>query len=122
LGAALEGLGDKKGAIAAYDKYVALEKSPAKAKFVEQAKAELAKLDPSRTPVAETPPVYIPSTSSREEGSSLPPSRGDAVALRAQADDLRKSNRMSEAAAAYKRAIEADRANLDLYNDLGNVY
>src|SRR5262249_9421339 len=38
LGAALEGLGDKKGAILAYDKYVALEKSPAKQKFVDQAR------------------------------------------------------------------------------------
>jgi tetratricopeptide (TPR) repeat protein len=42
--------------------------------------------------------------------------------LRAQAEDLRRANRMTEAAAAYKRAIAADRGNLDLYNDLGNVY
>jgi tetratricopeptide (TPR) repeat protein len=134
LGAALEGLGDKKGAIAAFDKYVALERSPAKQKFVEQAKAELVKLDPARgSPVAETPPVYIPprqpppparvaETSPPATATSTSPMRGDPAALRAQADELRKAGRMPEAASAYKRAIDADRGNLDLYNDLGNVY
>ncbi|MDB4966640.1 MAG: repeat-containing protein [Myxococcales bacterium] len=143
LGAALEGLGDKKGAIAAYDKYVALEKSPGKQKFIDQARAEVVKLDPSRAPVvvANTPPVYIPPhetpppSAQREPAqrepalppvdfSQTPPTRAaaDPAALRAQADELRKSGRMPEAAAAYKRAIDADRGNLDLYNDLGNVY
>lgn len=103
LGAALEGLGDTKGAIAAYDKYVALEKAPDKQRFVDQAKAELVKLDPSRAP---PPPVAAPTPAS----------------LRAQAEELRRAGKLEDAAAAYKRAIDADRGNLDLYNDLGNVY
>lgn len=116
LGAALEGMGDKRGAVAAFDKYVAIEKAPEKQRFVESAKAELAKMDPSRAP-APLPPVDF---------STTPPAAatpGDnAASLRAQADELRKANKLPEAAAAYKRAIAADRGNLDLYNDLGNVY
>ena len=119
LGAALEGMGDKRGAIAAFDKYVALEKAPGKQRFVDEAKAELAKMDPSRAPNA-LPPVDFstppPSTGTPSSGG------GDAASLRAQAEDLRKANKLGEAATAYKRAIAADRGNLDLYNDLGNVY
>ncbi|MGZ3429153.1 MAG: tetratricopeptide repeat protein [Polyangia bacterium] len=121
LGAALEGMGDKKGAIAAFDKYIAVEKSPDKQRFVESAKVELAKMDPSRAPlpppppVAETPPVAAPPVTAR-------PPEDTAVSLRAQAEELRKANKLTDAAAAYKRAIAADRGNLDLYNDLGNVY
>lgn len=118
LGAALEGMGDKRGAIAAYDKYVALEKAPDKQRFVESAKAELAKMDPSRAPpeppVAATPPPVA---------ATPPPAPVEnAASLRAEADKLRNDNKLPEAAAAYKRAIAADRGNLDLYNDLGNVY
>ncbi len=139
LGAALEGMGDKRGAIAAFDKYIALEKAPEKQRFVDAAKAELAKMDPSRAPPL--PPVdFAPPTPSNSSTSATtqpvttqpattqpvttqPAAPGESAAtLRAQAEDLRKANRMSEAAAAYKRAIAADRGNLDLYNDLGNVY
>ena len=116
LGAALEGMGDTRGAIAAYDKYVAVEKAPQKQRFVDAAKAELAKLDPSRAPKPEpvlaTPPPPVAAT---------PPAE-NAASLRAQADELRKANRLVDAAAAYKRAIAADPGNLDVYNDLGNVY
>ncbi|HXU68436.1 MAG TPA: tetratricopeptide repeat protein [Polyangia bacterium] len=124
LGAALEGMGDKRGAIAAFDKYVALEKSPAKQHFVDSAKAELAKMDPSRGGL---PPVdFSAPPTTNAPGTSAPATNGppaaDAASLRAQAEDLRKANRLPEAAAAYKRAIAADRGNLDLYNDLGNVY
>ena len=38
LGAALQGLGDNKGAVAAYQKYVAIEKAPGKQRFVDEAK------------------------------------------------------------------------------------
>jgi tetratricopeptide (TPR) repeat protein len=108
LGAALEGLGDKKGAIAAFDKYVTVEKTPAKQRFVDSAKAELDKLDPSRA---------------RPSGSGAAVvDGGDAAALRAHADELRKANQLADAAPAYERAIAADPGNLDLYNDLGNVY
>jgi tetratricopeptide (TPR) repeat protein len=124
LGAALEGMGDKRGAIAAYDKYVALEKAPEKQRFVESAKAELAKMDPSRAPseappVAATPPAATPPAATPP--SAAPPV-DNAASLRAQAEKLRNDNKLPEAAAAYKRAIAADRGNLDLYNDLGNVY
>jgi len=114
LGAALEGMGDTRGAIAAYEKYVAVEKAPGKQHFVDAAKAELAKLDSSRAPapVLATPPAPTEAT----------PPVENAASLRAQADELRKANRLADAAAAYKRAIAADRGNLDLYNDLGNVY
>ena len=117
LGAALEGMGDKRGAIAAFDKYVTLERAPEKQRFVESAKAELAKMDPSRSPaeppVAATPPPVAPPPPAPVE---------NAASLRAEADKLRNDNKLAEAAAAYKRAIAADRGNLDLYNDLGNVY
>src|SRR5262249_10245652 len=116
LGAALEGVGDKKGAIAAFEKYVSLEKSPEKRKFVGQARAELAKLDPGRAAAAETP-------SESASGRPMGWSEGvDKASLRARADELRKAGKMAEAATAYRRAIEADRRNLELYNDLGNVY
>lgn len=114
LGAALEGMGDKRGAIAAFDKYVALEKSPDKQRFVESAKAELAKMDPSRAP-AEAPVAAAPAPASGAPAES-------AASLRAEAEKLRSENKLADAAAAYKRAIAADRGNLDLYNDLGNVY
>lgn len=114
LGAALEGMGDKKGAIAAFDKYVALEKAPDKQRFVDSAKTELAKMDPSRAPL---PPVDFSATPPKAAAPAE-----NAVSLRAQAEELRKANKLDEAASAYKRAIAADRGNLDLYNDLGNVY
>jgi tetratricopeptide (TPR) repeat protein len=119
LGAALEGVGDKKGAIAAFDKYVALEHAPDKQRFVDSAKAELAKLDPSRAPSAPPAAATPPPVAATPPPSSAP---ADAASLRAQAEELRRANRLSEAAEAYKRAIAADRGNLDLYNDLGNVY
>jgi len=112
LGAALEGMGDKRGAIAAFDKYVALEKAPEKQRFVKEAQKELAKMDPSRA----LPPVDFSAPA-----TPAPPSE-NATSLRAQAEELRKANKLVEAAAVYKRAIAADRGNLDLYNDLGNVY
>jgi len=117
LGAALQGLGDKRGAIAAYDKYCSLEKAPDKQRFVEMAKGELIKLDPSRAP---PPPPVTP--------VALPPpppagpARADAPQLRAAAEQLRKDGKLDDAVGAYQRAIEADRGNVELYNDLGNVY
>ena len=114
-------MGDKRGAIAAFDKYVALEKAPDKQRFVEAAKAELAKLDPSRAPAPE-PVLATPPAPSPAPVAAKPAAVEDAASLRAQADELRKENRLADAAPAYKRAIAADRGNLDLYNDLGNVY
>jgi tetratricopeptide (TPR) repeat protein len=119
LGAALEGMGDKKGAIAAFDKYVAVERAPEKQRFVDAAKAELEKMDPSRAPAPQ--PVLATPPPPASSPTATPPAE-NAASLRAQADELRKANKLSDAAAAYKRAIEADRGNLDLYNDLGNVY
>jgi tetratricopeptide (TPR) repeat protein len=119
LGAALEGLGDRKGAIAAYEKYVALEHAPAKQGFVDQAKAELAKLDPARgtvpAPVPAAAPAPVPARAAAGATSS-------AASLRAQADQLRKAGRLEEAADAYQRASDADRGNVDLLNELGNTY
>ena len=114
LGSALEGMGDKRGAIAAFDKYVAIEKAPEKQRFVDSAKAELVKMDPSRAP---PPPVVV----APPPVVATPPV-ADAASLRAQAEELRRANKLADAATAYKRAIAADRGNLDLYNDLGNVY
>jgi tetratricopeptide (TPR) repeat protein len=110
LGAALEGVGDKKGAIAAFDKYVTVEKAPEKQRFVESARAELAKLEGASPPAATAPPA------------ATTPAPVDAATLRAQAEELRKANKLPEAADAYKRAIAADRSNLELYNELGNIY
>jgi tetratricopeptide (TPR) repeat protein len=134
LGASLEGLGDKRGAIAAYDKYVSLEKSPAKQKFVDQAKAELVKLDPTRAPAPPPAPVAPPPAAVVATPSAVPvdpyrqapppagPPHADAPALKAAAEGLRKEGKLEEAAAAYEKAVAADRGNVDLYNDLGNVY
>lgn len=117
LGAALEGLGDKQGAIDAYDKYVALEKSPAKQRFVDEARRELGKLRGASAPaaaVATPTPTPLPAPPQ--------PPAGDAASWKAQGDQYRAQGKLAEAAAAYKHAVDADRNNLDLYNDLGNAY
>jgi superkiller protein 3 len=127
LAASLQGLGDKKGAIAAYDKYVSLEKAPAKQRFVDQAKAELAKLDPSRAPAAQPAVNSTPSSPNAlpppamPAAPSTPPVNEMAAGLKAQAEQLKKDGQLEEAAQAYRRAIEADRGNTDLYNELGNI-
>ena len=124
LGASLEGVGDKKGAISAYEKYIALEKSPQKQRFVDSAKQQLAKLQGQGTI-----DTRMPVPGSLVSGTAPPPTtapatgtRGDAGQLKAAAEDLRKQGKLQEAATAYGKAIEADPTNLDLYNDLGNVY
>ncbi len=127
LGISLEGMGDKRGASAAFAKYVSLEQSPAKQWFIDYAKSELGKLDSSRAPaVAAAPPVTTPAAQPTDPYRNAPPAAGparsDAASLRAQADQARKEGRLEEAVTAYRRAIESDRGNLDLYNDLGNVY
>jgi tetratricopeptide (TPR) repeat protein len=101
LGMSLAGLGDKKGAIGAFKKYVAQEKRPNMQRFIDEANLQLAKLEPSANP---------------------PAAVADAGSLRAAADALRNDKKFDEAAVAYRKAIEADKNNLDLYNDLGNVY
>ena len=71
-------------------------------------------------PPAATPPVARRAAAARR---SRPGRRAPMRAtLRATADQLRKDGKLDEAAAAYQRAIDADRGNVDLYNDLGNVY
>jgi tetratricopeptide (TPR) repeat protein len=42
--------------------------------------------------------------------------------LRQEGDELRKQGKLNEAAHSYEQALTLDRGNLDLYNDLGNVY
>jgi len=116
LAAALEGLGDKKGAIGAYDKYVSMEKAPEKQRFVELAKAELVKLDPARAPA---PPVAPPPPSMPPPAA---PAAANAAELRQRAEQLRKDGKLDEAARAYQQAIDADRGNVELHNELGNVF
>jgi tetratricopeptide (TPR) repeat protein len=129
LGIALEGMGDKRGAKTAFAKYVEMEKSPAKQWFIDYAKTELGKLDGGSAPAAPQAVVDPYKTSqpavSDPYKSTPPPAappRSDAGTLRAQADQLRKEGKLDDAVGAYRKAIEADRGNLDLYNDLGNVY
>ncbi len=55
LGAVLVQLGDKLAAKAAYEKYIELEKSPAKQKFIEQSKAAVADINRELTPPAADP-------------------------------------------------------------------
>ncbi|HZS38837.1 MAG TPA: tetratricopeptide repeat protein [Polyangia bacterium] len=124
LAASLEGLGDNKGAIAAYDKYVALEKAPDKQRFVEMAKAELIKLDPSRAPPPPPPPpkpVVVATLPSNPPPPSAPPS-AEAGQLRLAAEQLQRDGKLDEAVGAYQRALAADGNNVELYNSLGNVY
>lgn len=117
LGAALQGLGDSKGAIAAYQKYVAVEKAPQKQRFVDEAWAELSKL--SGTSPA---PGAVAATPATPAATPAAPASSDAAALRAKADELRAQNKWTEAVPAYRRAIAADPGNLELCNDLGNTY
>jgi tetratricopeptide (TPR) repeat protein len=102
LGAALEGLGDQRGAIAAYEKYVTLEKAPEKQRFIDQARAELTKLQRS-APDRPSP--------------TAPP-----LSLKAQAEGLRKEGKLEEARLLYEKAIATETKSLDVYNDLGSVY
>jgi tetratricopeptide (TPR) repeat protein len=120
LAASLQGLGDKRGATAAYEKYVSMEKSPAKQRFIDQAKQELAKLQGGTNTIDTKMPVS--GTLVNPPPAPPPPPRGDAAQLKASAEDLRKQGKLPEAAMAYQKAIEADQGNLELYNDLGNVY
>jgi tetratricopeptide (TPR) repeat protein len=50
-----------------------------------------------------------------------PAQRELAQAHRARADQLRKEGKLDDAAQAYRQAIEMDRANLELYNELGST-
>ena len=119
LGAALEGMGDKKGAIAAYDKYVALEKAP-----------DEAALRRRRQGGAGEDRIRRARRRCRRSTFRAPPPSTPARAASTSAASLARAGRGSaqgqQAAARrpspYKRAIAADRGNLDLYNDLGNVY
>jgi tetratricopeptide (TPR) repeat protein len=120
LGASLEGLGDKKGAISAYEKYVGLEKAPEKQRFVEIAKAELAKLKGAAAPPTAAPAAPVQAATPQPPPPPAP--RGNATQLRGQAEQLRKEGKLEESARAYQQAIEADRGNVELYNELGNVW
>jgi tetratricopeptide (TPR) repeat protein len=129
LGASLQGLGDMKGAIAAYEKYVELEKSPAKQRFVEIAKGELEKLKPKpavATPAPAPTPAptatSAPSPKPEPAPAPTPPPRADAAELAAAAAELKRSGRLDEAVDAFKKAIDANRGNIELYNELGSVY
>ncbi len=95
LGKSLAGLGDNRAAAVALKRFIAGEQRPTAQKFVEEARADLLRL----------------------EGTAADPAK-----LRTEADQLRVEKRFEEAAAAYRKAIDADKGNLDLYNDLGNVY
>jgi tetratricopeptide (TPR) repeat protein len=105
---------------------VQIEKAPDKQRFVAIAKDELVKLDPSRAPPPPPAPVALPPpvTTLREPppAKTAGPPRADAAQLRAAAEQLRKDGKLDDAATAYQKAIEADRGNVELYNDLGNVY
>jgi tetratricopeptide (TPR) repeat protein len=116
LAASLEGLGDKKGAIAAFEKYIELERAPEKQRFVEQARKEIALLRGAAPPA----PAAAPAAPASAAAPARP--RGDAKQLRAEAEQLKKQGKLVEAAQAYERALPADEGNLELYNDLGNVY
>lgn len=104
LGASLQGLGDTKGAIAAYDKYVQLEKAPGKQRFVDSAKGELIKLDPSRAPKEAPKPAAV-----------------DVNQLRADGDAAKKAGKLDEAKAIYEKLLAAEPGNVEALNELGNV-
>jgi len=131
LGAALTGLGDRKGAISAYEKYVELEKAPEKARFVDAARAELIKLDPSRAPAKPPEPVKIAEPTKPEPVKVEPvkvelikpdPPRVDVAKLRSNAHELFQAQRYEDAIVAFNKAIEADPTNAELRNDLGSCH
>ena len=134
LGAALEGVGDRSGAAEAYRRYIELEKAPEKQKFVAQARAQIEKLGtpavpppqptvvpPPVTPPPVTPPPLLPPVAGIKPAVSAAPGSAS-LQLRAEADKLRRSGKLPEAASAFERALAADPGNLDLHVELGDVY
>ena len=95
LAKSLQGMGDKAGALANFKKYVSLEKTPQNQKFTDDAKAQIALL----------------------EGSA-----GGGDDLKKQGDKLVAEKKFEEAAAVYRKAIEADPKNLEVRTALGNTY
>ncbi len=121
LGAALQGAGDRAGAVAAYQRYVSLEKAADKQKFVTQAQAEIARLATAAAPPSQTPPPTVATTPPVAKNGNAPPA-ANAVALRTQAERLRQAGKLDEAATAYEAAVAADPGNVDVYIELGDVY
>ena len=99
LGKALAGMGDNAGAVAAFNAYIDREKDPAKQKFVDGARAEIARLQPTAAPAGP-----------------------DAASLKKQADELRTAGKFDEAVATYKQALALDDKSAELHNDLGNAW
>jgi len=133
LAAALQGAGDSAGALQAYTRYVELEKAPEKQKFVDQAKAEIARLQPAAAPKpvpgllgsasrCSDPDSVGRSAAAIQRVAARPAPSPNALSLRAEADKLRRAGKLDQAAAAYERALAADPGNLDLYVELGDVY
>jgi tetratricopeptide (TPR) repeat protein len=123
LGAALQGAGDRAGAIVAYKHYVDVEKAPEKRRFVEQARDEIERLEAgARAPAAPVtaPPVAASPTPARPTAAAAP--APEAIGLRAQAEKQRQAGRLDEASATFERALAADPGNLDLHVELGDVY
>ena len=101
LGLVYQALGKTDEARAALTIYIKLETRPEKQKFVNQAKAELAKLGeakPATEEVAKTP---------------------DAAALELEGDTLRAAGDVAGAEAKYRAAIAADATYQPAHNELG---
>jgi tetratricopeptide (TPR) repeat protein len=106
LGRALAELGDRAGAIEALRRYVADERDPAKARFVEAARVELSRLEavarePAAAPVADEADIEAANQAANE------------------ADRLQAAGRFEEAVAAYRRAIAVAPDDARLRNELG---
>ena len=122
LGAALQGAGDRKGALAAYKRYVELEKAPEKQKFVDQAKGEIAKLSVAPTPTPSVKSVPVPTPPPTPNPPLVAPPSSDSIAKRAEGDRLRQAGKLDEASTAYERALAADPGNLEIHVELGDAY
>ena len=120
LGKALAGMNDNKSAITAFRRYTELEKDPAKQRFVDLAKQEIAKLEP--------PAVNANGGAMTSSGGGAMSSGGaqnsgsDGAALKTEGDALKAQGKFEEAAAVYKRALAIDPNNQDLHNELGNAF
>jgi tetratricopeptide (TPR) repeat protein len=102
LGKALAAVGDRAGAIEALRRYMADERDPSKAEFVQRARGELAALEASAASAAAVPSA-------------------EAAALRAEAARLQSGGRLEAAVGAWRRYLELSPGDALAHNDLGNA-
>ncbi|HEY2901839.1 MAG TPA: tetratricopeptide repeat protein [Polyangia bacterium] len=122
MGLCLRSMGDRRAAIEAMEKYLALEQRPSAQKWTDNARAVVSALraeekttptaaplpsppaPPPTQPPAPSPPAVPPPTSL----PTTPPAPSPAAGLYADAQSLRDSGRIEDAITRFQQAIAAD--------------